>query len=253
MIGWLRGKLKSKDKSSLLLEIAGVGYEVQVSLLTYCRLPECGAELELFTHFIVREDEQTLYGFTEIKERALFRILLKVNGVGPKLALTILSSIDPDSLVMMVKENDSHRLMKTPGIGKKTAERLVIELSDRLKDWSFETEYDLALKNVGSGSNASDSSDGDRGAKDGTNPCNGAASTTSSVVNRRPYTAVDATRDAVSALIGLGYTPQEASRAVAEVTSDKSIENGSQESRLNNNVEHIIRLALKGMVARDRV
>jgi holliday junction DNA helicase RuvA len=253
MIGWLKGKLKSKDKSSLLVEVAGVGYEVQVSLLTFCRLPECGAELELFTHFIVREDEQTLYGFTEIKDRALFRILLKVNGVGPKLALSILSNIDPDTLVMMVKENDSHRLMKTPGIGKKTAERLVIELSDRLKDWSFETEYDLALKNVGSGSDSSEISESGQSAKSGTNIRTGVTSTTSAKANQRSYTVVDATRDAVSALIGLGYTPQEASRAVAEVTSDKFIDSGSQENRVNRNVEDIIRLALKGMVARDRV
>ena len=234
MISWLQGKLKSKDKSTLLIEVSGVGYEVQISLLTYCRLPDCGTQMELYTHFIVREDEQALYGFTDLKERALFRILLKVNGVGPKLALAILSNIDPDTLVMMVKGNDRHRLMKTPGIGKKTAERLVIELSDRLKDWQYEELLGNVQNSQGTQSNAEVTADSDAHIK-----ANASSSNTASL---RPVSMAAMTRDAVSALIGLGYSPQEASRAVSEVMSDSS----------HQEVEQIVRLALRGM-ARDRV
>jgi len=136
MIGRLQGILLEKHPPSLLLDVGGVGYEVNASMNTFFHLPEVGQTVILHTHMVVREDAQLLYGFYELRERSLFRVLLKVNGVGPKLAITILSSIDPDRFAQCVQENDTASLVRLPGVGKKTAERLIIEMRDRLVDWA---------------------------------------------------------------------------------------------------------------------
>ena len=137
MIGRLRGILLEKQAPDLLIEVAGVGYEVQLPLTSFYQLPATGEEATIYTHFVVREDAQLLYGFVNLNERALFRQLIKANGVGPKLALTILSGMTAQQFVRCVQLDDVSTLVKLPGVGKKTAERLVIEMRDRLKDWGI--------------------------------------------------------------------------------------------------------------------
>ena len=135
MIGRIRGILIEKQPTDIQVEVAGIAYEVQVPMSTLFKLPEVGDAVTLHTHFVVREDAQQLFGFIELKDKTLFRTLIKVNGVGPKMALGILSSVDSDALVGLVLSNDIAALVAMPGIGKKTAERLVIELRDKIKDW----------------------------------------------------------------------------------------------------------------------
>ncbi len=186
MIGRLCGILIEKlpSQSQLLIDISGVGYEVNAPMSTFYKLPETGEEITLHTHLVVREDAQQLYGFHAIAERALFRTLIKVNGVGAKLALTILSGITTDEFVRCVVNDDSASLKRLPGVGQKTAERLIVEMRDRLTDWHTE------ISNLDSTTEA---------------------------------TPVDlskiksATQDAISALIALGYKPQIASRAVSKI------------------------------------
>ena len=137
MIGRLRGILLEKQAPDLLIEVAGVGYEVQLPLTSFYQLPAVGEEATIYTHFVVREDAQLLYGFCNTTERALFRQLIKANGVGPKLALTILSGMNAQQFVRCVQLDDVSTLVKLPGVGKKTAERLVVEMRDRLKDWGL--------------------------------------------------------------------------------------------------------------------
>ena len=132
MIGQLKGQLLDKRPPWLLLDVGGVGYEVEAPMTVFYDLPEVGASLTLHTHFVVREDAQLLYGFNSRYERELFRSLIKVNGVGPKMVLAILSGIEADRLAACIRDQDTSSLVKVPGIGKKTAERLVIEMSDRL-------------------------------------------------------------------------------------------------------------------------
>ncbi len=136
MIGRLRGIILDKQAPDLVLDVQGVGYEVAAPMSTFIHLPAINEEVSLFTHLIVREDAQLLYGFSTIRERLLFRSLLKVNGVGAKLALTILSGSDVDDFSRSVQEGDAASLTRLPGVGKKTAERLIIEMRDRLKDIS---------------------------------------------------------------------------------------------------------------------
>src|SRR5277367_6092395 len=181
MIGQVFGTLLEKQPPTLVLKVQGIGYEIDVSLTSFYRLPELGQELTLFTHLVIREDAHHLYGFYTREERLLFRTLLKVNGVGPRLALTILSSISPEDFVRCVVNQETARLVCLPGIGKKTAERLIIEMRDKLKDWSMELNASATLNAV---------------AKQGRN---------------------QVLQDAISALVALGYKPQEASRAVAKV------------------------------------
>ena len=136
MIGRLRGIIIEKQAPDLVLDVAGIGYEVAAPMSTFCNLPALEQEVMLYTHLVVREDAQLLYGFATIRERLLFRSLLKVNGVGAKLALTILSGSDVDDFVRSVQEGDAASLTRLPGVGKKTAERLIIEMRDRLKEGS---------------------------------------------------------------------------------------------------------------------
>ncbi len=133
MIGQLTGILREKQAPALLLDVQGVGYEVEAPMSTFYALPALGEEVRLFTHLVVREDAQLLYGFADRQERLLFRTLIRISGVGPKLALAILSSIEADQFARSVQEGDSAALVKIPGVGKKTAERLLVELKDRLE------------------------------------------------------------------------------------------------------------------------
>ncbi|MCF7203191.1 Holliday junction branch migration protein RuvA [Pseudomonas oligotrophica] len=201
MIGCLRGQLAEKQPPHLVVDVNGVGYEVEVPMTTLYRLPSVGEALTLHTHLVVREDAQLLYGFYEKRERELFRELIRLNGVGPKLALALMSGLEIDELVRCVQAQDTSTLVKIPGVGKKTAERLLVELKDRFKAW--ETMPAIATL----------------------------------VVEPRAAAAVtSAENDAVSALISLGFKPQEASRAVAAVREDGL------------SSEEMIRRALKGMV-----
>lgn len=132
MIGSLRGTLRSKQPPWVLLEVAGVGYEVETPMSTFFALPEVGAETALLTHLLVRQDVQQLYGFASEEERSLFRHLLKVSGVGARMALAILSGISVDGFRRCVVNDDATSLTKVPGVGKKTAARLVVEMRDRI-------------------------------------------------------------------------------------------------------------------------
>ena len=132
MIGRLTGTLGDKNPPQVLVDCNGVGYEVDVPMSTFYNLPRTGEPVELLTHFVVREDAQLLFGFLTATERTAFRQLLKVNGVGPKVALSVLSGLSVDDLSMAVASQDAARLTKVPGIGRKTAERIVLELRDKL-------------------------------------------------------------------------------------------------------------------------
>ena len=134
MIGRLQGKVVEKQAPDLLIDVQGVGYEVLVSLNTFFDIPEVGSMVTLHTHFVVREDNQQLYGFTQLSERSLFRNLVKVNGVGPKMALAILSGMSANDFALCVHNNDIAAMVKVPGVGKKTAERLLIEMRDKIGD-----------------------------------------------------------------------------------------------------------------------
>ncbi len=201
MIGRLRGTLAEKHPPFLILDVGGVGYEIEVPMTTLYRLPSVGEPLTLHTHLVVREDAQLLYGFTEKREREFFRELIRLNGVGPKLALALMSGLEVDELVRCVQAGDTSTLVKVPGVGKKTAERLLVELKDRFKAW--ETLPGMT----------------------------GLVIEPSSV---SPVSSAES--DALSALISLGYKPQEASRAVAAVKEDGL------------SSEEMIRRALKGML-----
>lgn len=135
MIGRLRGTLLEKIATEVLIECHGVGYEVTMPMTSIYTLPDINKETIIYTHFLVREDAQLLYGFANKVERKLFRLVIKVNGVGPKLGLAILSSMSADQFVSCVVHDDLSTIVKIPGVGKKTAERLLIEMRDRLKDW----------------------------------------------------------------------------------------------------------------------
>jgi len=145
MIGQIRGTVLEKQPPQLLIDVHGVGYEIDTSMSTFYRLPDIGNEVILHTHLVVREDAHHLYGFYDRKERTLFRILLKVNGVGPRLALTILSSMTPDEFVHSLIHQDTESLVRLPGVGKKTAERLMIEMRDKISDWKKNISSDLKI------------------------------------------------------------------------------------------------------------
>jgi Holliday junction DNA helicase RuvA len=143
MIGRLKGIVIDKQAPDLLLDVNGMGYELLLPLNTFFDIPEVGETITLHTHFVVREDAQQLYGFSQLEERALFRHLIKVNGVGPKMALAILSGMSTDQFVRCVRSDDLAALVKVPGVGKKTAERLLIEMRDKLDNMAEGTEENL--------------------------------------------------------------------------------------------------------------
>jgi len=132
MIGSLRGRISSKTPPQLTVDVGGVGYELEAPMSTFFHLPAVGQEVKLLTHFVVREDAQLLYGFATEDERRLFRNLLKVSGIGPKIALALLSGMSADAFAACVQNQDVSALVRVPGIGRKTAERLVVEMRDRL-------------------------------------------------------------------------------------------------------------------------
>ena len=134
MIGRLRGLVLEKRPPQLLLDVGGVGYELEAPLSAFFDLPGADTPVSLFTHLVVREDAQLLYGFRSRPERELFRALIRVNGVGPKLALALLSGIDAPELVRCIQEGDVTSLTRLPGVGKKTAERLIVEMRDRIAE-----------------------------------------------------------------------------------------------------------------------
>ena len=189
MISFLVGELVVKSAPALVLDVNGVGYEVQASLTTFATLPALGARVKLLTHFVVREDAQLLYGFADHAERKLFCALIKVNGVGPKLALAILSGMDVRGFARCILANDLKSLTCLPGVGKKTAERLVIEMKDRMHDWQAgdvsDHELDIADDNRSGGG----------------------------------HNILEA--EAETALIALGYKPVEASKAIAKLDFDQ--------------------------------
>ena len=133
MIGSLRGRITSKTPPQLTVEVGGVGYEVEAPMSTFFHLPAVGQDVRLLTHFVVREDAQLLYGFATEDERRLFRSVLKVSGIGPKIALALLSGISVEAFITCVQNQDVAALVRVPGIGRKTAERLLVEMRDRLK------------------------------------------------------------------------------------------------------------------------
>lgn len=137
MIGRLHGKLIEKTPPQVLVDIDGVGYEVDVPMSTFCNLPAEGSEITLLTHFIVREDAQLLYGFATAAERQTFRALIRISGVGPRIALAVLSGMSTQDLADAVEQGNATLLTRVPGIGKKTADRLVLELKGKLAGNAF--------------------------------------------------------------------------------------------------------------------
>lgn len=182
MISYLVGQLVEKSTPWLVIEVNGVGYDVQASLNTFTDLPALGAEIKLLTHFVVREDAQLLYGFADQSERQLFRTLIKINGVGAKLALAILSGMDAAAFSHCIIASDVASLTRLPGVGKKTAERLIVEMKDRLQEW----HVDLPAEQIGGA---------------------GSSSSSQSMI----------LAEAETALIALGYKPVEASKSLAKL------------------------------------
>jgi holliday junction DNA helicase RuvA len=150
MIALLRGRLAEKQATGLIVDVQGVGYEVQVPLSTYYHLPDVGAEVVLRVHTHVREDALSLFGFGTVLEQQLFQRLISISGIGPRLALSVLSGIDPLDLVRAVQAGDVGRLTLIPGIGKKTAERIGLELKDRLPQ-QLQAEIDRAAAGISAG------------------------------------------------------------------------------------------------------
>ena len=148
MIGRIKGILIEKIPPFILLDCQGVGYEIEVPMTTFFDLPDEGSEVSLLTHLVVREDAHLLFGFATNSERHMFRQLIKVNGIGAKVALSILSSIESNELINAIKTDDTNMLIKIPGIGKKTAERLVLELKDRVKDIEVTQASKYVITNI---------------------------------------------------------------------------------------------------------
>jgi len=139
MIGSLRGIIIKKQAPLVIIDVGGIGYEVFSPMSTFYHLPECQYEIQLLTHLVVREDAQILYGFLNEHERELFRALIKVSGIGPKVALSILSGMSPNEFILCVQSDDATQLTRIPGVGKKTAERLIVELRHNLDQWQDNT------------------------------------------------------------------------------------------------------------------
>jgi Holliday junction DNA helicase RuvA len=181
VIGFLRGTLIQKEPPLLVVDVQGVGYEVEAPLSTCFGLPDVGQPVQLRTHLVIREDQHTLFGFATEAERRLFRELLKVSGVGAKLALGVLSGISVDGFVRCIETEDTASLVRLPGIGRKTAERLVVEMRDRV---------------------------------------NGARSVAGAGPGPVPVAGGDARNEALNALVALGYKPPEARRMLDRVPDE---------------------------------
>lgn len=181
MIGFVRGRLAHKEPPWLVIDVGGVGYEIEAPMSTIFRLPDVGKEVQLCTHLVVREDNQTLFGFHTEEERRLFRSLIKVSGVGAKLALTILSGISVEGFMQCVRTEDTAALVRLPGIGRKTAERLILDMRDRIE---------------------------------------AAVAGTSGGMTAAPGEPAAARADAFNALVNLGYKPAEVQKMLDRVETD---------------------------------
>ncbi|MFQ5634193.1 MAG: Holliday junction branch migration protein RuvA [Gammaproteobacteria bacterium] len=181
MIGFIRGQLLRKEPPWVLIDVGGVGYEIEAPMSTIFRLPDVGAEVQLYTHLVIRDDQQALFGFHSDEERRLFRGLIRISGVGAKLALTILSGISVDGFLQCVRTEDKATLVRLPGIGRKTAERLILDMRDRI---------DGAAAGLNGGAPAA------------------------------PGEPAAARADAFNALVGLGYKPAEVQKMLERVETD---------------------------------
>ncbi|ALG67157.1 Holliday junction branch migration protein RuvA [Beggiatoa leptomitoformis] len=186
MISRLCGLLLEKSPPMLVIDVQGVGYEVEAPMSTFYKLPELNQPVNLFTHLLIREDAHHLVGFISDAERRMFRELIRVNGVGAKLALSILSAMDLTLFATSIQQADTTRLIKIPGVGKKTAERLVIEMRDRLEGFTVNAQN---------------------------NP---------HVISSLVQGVISPVDDAISALIALGYKPQEATHWVRTVKGEET-------------------------------
>ena len=193
MIGHIRGTLLARQAPEILVEVSGIGYEVQVPMTTLYQLPELGETVTLLTHFVVREDAQQLFGFADAADRRLFRELIKVSGVGPRLALTLLSGMDAADFARCMQRDDVAALVALPGVGRKTAERLLVEMRDKAGDWLDEL------------------SPGNSGGED---------------TRRTVETEPDQRAEAEQALVALGYKLTEAAKLItsADAPADASSE-----------------------------
>lgn len=180
MITRISGTLLEKKAPALVVDVSGIGYELLAPMSTFYQLPNVGDAVTLFTHLSIREDAHVLFGFYEAQERALFRALIKVNGIGPKLALTILSGIEAEQFVRCIQAQDTSSLIRIPGIGKKIAERLIIETRDTLATWQPDSTNNTSMQSHFLGTNQT-------------------------------------MEDAVAALTALGYKPHEAKKAIASI------------------------------------
>lgn len=183
MIGFLRGKLAFKAPPLLMLDVNGVGYELEAPMTTFYNLPAIGSEIMLHTHLVVREDAHILFGFSTEADRLMFRTLIRVNGVGPKLALTILSGQSAEEFQRCIHNNDTQALVRLPGVGKKTAERLIIEMRDKLP--GLTNSVDVSVTNA-----------------DKVQPVN------------------NPKQEAISALCSLGYKPLDAGKMVQHISTE---------------------------------
>ena len=197
MIGRLKGTIVEKQAPQLLIDVQGVAYEVQLSMTSFYPLPGVGSEAIIYTHLSVSETSQQLYGFYTQEERQLFRTLIKVSGVGPKMALGILSGMSAGEFAHCVANDNVTALVKIPGVGKKTAERLIIEVKDKLKDWQTETTA--------------------------------AVIPTAQTASPSIKTII---ADAESALVALGYKPTDASKAIARVQKEEQASSSEEMIRL---------------------
>ncbi|MEX1056964.1 MAG: Holliday junction branch migration protein RuvA [Natronospirillum sp.] len=179
MIGHLKGQLMIKQPPEILGDVQGVGYELLVPMTTYYQLPALGEPVQLWTHLSIREDAHTLFGFAHQGERGLFRTLIKVNGIGPKLALSILSAIEPDDFARYIEQDNVNQLIKIPGVGKKMAERLVLELKGKVSQGQEAADFNADILT-------------------------------------RPG-QIDPMEDAESALVALGYKPILAAKMIKQV------------------------------------
>ncbi|VEI57091.1 holliday junction ATP-dependent DNA helicase RuvA [Pasteurella multocida] len=186
MIGHLTGRLVEKQPPEILLDVQGVGYELLLPMTSFYKLPEIGQKTSLFTHLVVREDAHLLFGFSQKTDRTLFRELIKTNGVGPKLALAILSAMSVNEFVYAIEREELSKLVKIPGVGKKTAERLLVELKGKFKDVT-QGDFFIESKHLPDVKVSMQSSDAPND-------------------------------EAVSALVALGYKPVEAEKMVKRIT-----------------------------------
>ncbi|MGB3724410.1 MAG: Holliday junction branch migration protein RuvA [Glaciecola sp.] len=205
MIARLHGTIVEKIPPEIVLDVGGIGYEIQLPMTSFYELPELEQQVTLFTHFVVREDAQLLFGFTQRIERSLFRVLIKANGVGPKLACTILSGMSAQQFVNAVMHEDITALVKMPGVGKKTAERLVVELKDKLNDLDAVPSSGMPIQ----------------------------PNQTGGELLSQQVSALD---EAISALMALGYKKSQAESAVKKV----SFEDASSEQLIRDALKSMV-------------